>query len=204
MFRFRKKSSPSCAAITDGSRPSWLGSIAVFYFILLALLSIPFVALLMIFFVRTVMNVYLWIFLGIGLLAAVAMGLVYWRRKKLRSRFKKDTHDVMNIIRAAAREGHQVNISFLHGLVRLDYQGGNRNSQLLAVSSAQELKALPGRSTSGSSPEGTVVADTAVQQNSPSHILGELEKLADLLDRGVVTEAEFQELKCHLLGSKRL
>jgi len=108
----------------------------------------------------------------------------------------------MEIIRSAALKGHNVNISFMRGLISLDYRSSNNEGRLLEGSNPSQPKGLP-LSTSGSEPEETVVDDSEdFSDNLTPSIASELEKLSDLLEKGLLTEAEYQELKSRLIDHK--
>ena len=124
------------------------------------------------------------------------------RRKQIRKQFEAEKKDVMEIIRSAALKGHNVNISFMRGLISLDYRSSNNEGRLLEGSNPSQPKGLP-LSTSGSEPEETVVDDSEdFSDNLTPSIASELEKLSDLLEKGLLTEAEYQELKSRLIDHK--
>ena len=197
----KKKTRPSSTYPNNGFF-SWMGNIALFYVTLLALISIPFLVLVLIFFVRSVIDYHVWILVGITTVIAVTSLFLIRRRKLILKQFETEKREVMEIIRTAAREGHNVNISFMRGLISLDYWGSNNDTRLLKGSKLSRLKALP-LSTSASEPHEEVVVDS--EDLSASHTLGiasELEELSGLLEKGLLTEAEYQELKSRLLHRK--
>lgn len=177
-----------------------MGNLAVFYVTLLALISIPFIVLLMILFVRTVMNYHVWILIGLTTVIAVTSLFLIRRRKSIRKQFEREKKEVMETIRTAAREGHNVNISFMRGLISLDYWGSKNHGRLLGGPKPSQLKALPFR-TPESRFDLVEVFDS--ENLSEAHSLGiasELEKLSGLFERGLLTEEEYQELKGRLFG----
>ena len=202
MFRSKKNRSRSSPAPSGTGLFAWAGNLAIFYLILLALITIPFLILFMILSIRAALDYRAWILVGILVLAASALFLVIQRRNQLRKRFEEEKKDVMEVIRTAAREGHNVNISFLHGLVRLDYQGSNNDRRLLEGPILDQLKALPMDTHADESAEVVVVETGNPSRVRPVSIAMELERLSGLFDRGVLTEAEFQELKERLLKTK--
>ena len=204
MFRSKKKKSRSSAGDSSPGLFAWVGNLAIFYVILLALVTIPFVILFGIFSVRAAMDYHIWILTGIFLLLTGLVFLVVQRRRQIRKRFEKEKKDVMEIISTAAREGHNVNVSFLHGLIRLDYRSSNNERRFLTGPTLDQLKSLPLEINADEAAEVVVIDSQTASRVRPLSIARELEKLSGLLDRGVLTEAEFQDLKKRLLNDKGL
>lgn len=202
MYRSKKNRSRSSPAPHGTGLFAWAGNLAIFYLILLALITIPFLVLLIILSIRTALDYRVWILVGILVLAAATLFLVFQRRKQLRKRFEEEKKDVMEVIRTAAREGHNVNISFLHGLVRLDYQSSNNYQRLLEGPMVDQLKALPMDTQAEESAEVVILGAENPPRVRPVSIAMELERLSGLFDRGVLTEAEFQKLKERILKTK--
>ena len=68
MFRSKKQKSRSSAADSSPGLFAWVGNLAIFYVLLLALVTIPFVILFVILSVRAAMDYHIWILTGIFLL----------------------------------------------------------------------------------------------------------------------------------------
>ena len=170
----------------------------------MALVCIPFVVLFLVLSIRTILDYAFWILPGFLILLIAAVTQVVRRKKEIRKRFEEEKKDVMEVIRTAAAEGHNVNISFMHGLIRLDYQGTNNNRRLPGGLMPGGIKELPA-TTSGDQPEQTVVVETeSFSEVGHVSIATELEKLSSLLKQGVVTEDEFRVLKRQLLKSNKV
>ncbi len=170
----------------------------MFYLILIALTGIPLLVVLVVFLIRTIMDFRVWIILG-TLITLVGLALLIFRhRKRIGRRIDEEKQDVMEVIRAAAQEGHDVNISFMHGLVRIDYKGDAGKTRWLEAPSDGPKKALP-------MPTGHAVHQTPIIDSMSSgdvertSITEELERLNGLFLRGIVTREEFDELKARLL-----
>lgn len=204
MFRSKKKKSRSSATDFSPGLFAWVGNLAIFYVILLTLVTIPLVILFVILSVRAAMDYHIWILTGIFLLLTGLVFLVVQRRRQIRKRFEKEKKDVMEVISTAAREGHNVNVSFLHGLIRLDYQTGNNDRRLLIAPTLDQIKSLPLETNPDGAAEVVVIDSQTASRVRPLSIGSELEKLSGLLDRGVLTETEFRELKKRLLNDKEL
>ena len=200
MFRSKRKKSRTAPADFNTGLFAWAGDLAIFYVILLGLIAIPFLVLFVILSIRAALDYHIWILAGIVVLLALAAFLLIQRRKQIRKRFEEEKKDVMEVIRTATHEGHNVNISFLHGLIRLDYQGSNNEGRLLEGPTRDKLKALPMDIHTDES--FVVVNPQNPSEIRPFSIAMELEKLTELHDRGALTEAEFQELKERLLKAK--
>jgi hypothetical protein len=202
VFGSKKKKSPSSSTDSGSRLFSWMGNLAVFYVTLLALISIPFLVLALILFFRTVMDYHVWILAGITAITAVTLVFLIRRRKQIREQYEAEKKDVMKIIRSAAQEGHNVNISFMRGLISLDYRGSNNDGRLLEGSKLSQLKALP-LSTSGNESEEIMLDNSKdLSETQTPGIASELEKLSGLLEKGLLTEAEYQELKTRLIDHK--
>ena len=200
MFRSKRKKSRTAPADFNTGLFAWAGNLAIFYVILLGLIAIPFLVLFVILSIRAALDYHIWILAGIVVLLALASFLLIQRRKQIRKRFEEEKKDVMEVIRTATHEGHNVNISFLHGLIRLDYQGSNNEGRLLEGPTRDKLKALPMDIHTDES--FVVVNPQNPSEIRPFSIAMELEKLTELHDRGALTEAEFQELKERLLKAE--
>jgi hypothetical protein len=202
MFGSRKKKSRSSSTDTSTGFFAWMGNLAVFYSLLLVMISIPFLILIVILCIRTFMDYHVWILVGMALVITVILLLLIWRRKQIHQQYEEQKKEVMEIIRTAAREGHDVNISFLRGLISLDYQGSNHHGRLLESSKRGNLKALPPNISDNKHHE--IVSDYSedLSEVPTLHIASELEKLSGLLSQGLLTEAEYQELKTRLIDDK--
>jgi hypothetical protein len=202
MFRSKKRKPRSYSTDPGTGLFAWAGNLALFYLILLALVTIPFLILLVILSIRTALDYQVWILTGILILLAVTVFLVIQRRKQIQKRFENEKKDVMEVIRTAAREGHNVNISFLHGLFRLDYQSNNNDTRLIEGPEVNRSKALPMSIHTDDSNQVVMIAPQDKSEIEPVSIAMELERLSGLLDRGVLTEVEFRELKDRLLKER--
>ena len=203
MFRSKQKKQKPRSQSSNIGLLSWVRHLAAFYVILLALTCIPFLILFVVLSVRTVLEYALWIFPGVAVLLVAVVTLVARRKKEIQRRFETEKKDVMEVIRSAAKEGHNVNISFMHGLIRLDYQGTNNSPRLLEGSLYGRLKELPA-TTSGNQPSQLVMVETENHSEVIQvSIATELEKLSSLLNQGVVNEDEFRALKQQLLESNK-
>jgi hypothetical protein len=148
------------------------------------------------------MDYHVWILAGITAITAVTLLVLIRRRKQIREQFKAEKKDVMEIIRSAAREGHTVNISFMRGLISLDYRGSNNEGRLLEGSKLSQPKAIP-LDTSSNEPEEIMVNNSEdLYETGTPGIASELEKLSGLLEKGLLTETEYQELKTRLINHK--
>ena len=197
MTRSNENESFSAAARNRVGFASWMGSFGIFYLIVMGLISIPLVVVMVVLFIRTMFAYRIWVLAGLGCLVLLAVLFIIRRRRRIAGRFDREKEDLMEVIRAAAREGHNVNVSFMHGLIRLDYEGRAAHERPLIQAPARTaIKALPMESADGMDDAGNFDA-------KPISVADELEKLHDLLERGIVSEAEFQELKELLMKDSR-
>lgn len=199
MFRSEKKKKRESFSSSGTGFFSWMGNLTLFFVIILALISIPFLILVAVLLIRTIQDYWVWILSGILATVGLAVFLLVRSRKRIRKRFEKQKEDIIEIIQVAAQEGHNVKISVMHGLIRLDLQGRNDDLRLLEGPVSGQRKALP-LSPGGDNPDGMFVDDPSNPSNvRPPSVSAELERLSRLMEKGLVTEAEFQQLKARLL-----
>jgi hypothetical protein len=202
MFRTKREKTTGNNTSPGTGIASWVGNIALFYLIILALIGVPFIVLFAVLSVRSVLSYGIWIAAALVLLSAVAIFVLIRRRKQIGKKLEEQKEDIMEVIQTAAQEGHDVRISFMHGLLRIDYQGSNNSGRLLEAPTKRTLKALPLSSTHSESGDVVLVESGNESETTAANVATELEKLSKLLEQGAVTEAEFKRLKERILQTE--
>ncbi|MEW6386528.1 MAG: SHOCT domain-containing protein [Thermodesulfobacteriota bacterium] len=178
---------------TQGSDPtnaSWV-NITSFYSLLIFLMVIPFVLIVALVWITGILGFSAWIFAGF--LAVCAW--VGWRLYRGWGRFKAKVTaqggEFQDLMREAAKNGKDMEISLLNGLFTLRYGGAGAWPAPLPLSRHQPL-ALEGPATIRTNPEGT-------QELPPERLREELAEFLRLRDSGVISPEEFDRIKTGLL-----
>lgn len=180
-FSFFKTQSP------DPQVSSW-GNLATFYSLLTFLIAIPFVLIVALVWLTGILGFSVWIFSAFTVLCAWAV----WRLTRTWSAFKakmaSQSSEVHDIMREAAKNGKDVEISLLNGVVTLRYRGQPGAEELPAAIPAPPLAlAAPDR----------LEADGDILH--PERLREELQEFVRLRDTGVISPEEFERIKASLL-----
>ena len=181
-FFSRFKSAPP-----DPSVSTW-GNLTQFYSLLIFLIAVPFVLIIALVWLTGILGFSVWIFAGFAVLCAWAV----WRLTRAWSSFKAKMADqsseVHDIMREAARNGKDVEVSLLNGVLTLRYRGQQGPETLPAAISAAPLAlAAPAH----------LEAPGEVLQ--PERVREELQEFLRLRDTGVISPEEFERIKAGLL-----
>jgi hypothetical protein len=136
-------------------------------------------------------------------LIVVTLILIIQRRQQIRKRFEEQKENIMDILRAASKEGRDVRISVMHGLIHIEYKDSNNSIGLLDRPASARLKALPVSSVNDEPTDVVIMDSPSPSEAPPQSVAAELEKLVSLLEQGFVSKAEFDQLKRRLLGIKK-
>jgi len=174
----------------DASISTW-GNLANFYSLLIFLIAIPFVLIVLLVWLTSFLGLSSWLFAGFAALCAWIGWRLYrwWRTVKTRMTAQgSEFHDLM---REAARNGKNVEISLLNGALTLRYHGAEN----LAA-------ALPGRPRALALAAPLTLEAEAEEMRPwlpPERFREELEGFVRLRDEGVISAEEFDRLKASLL-----
>jgi len=184
-FFSRFKTSPP-----DPSVSSW-SQLTSFYGLLIFLITIPFVLIVALVWLTGILGFSVWIFAGFAVLCAFAI----WRLTRTWSSFKAkmagQAGNLNDIMREAAKDGKDVELSLLNGVVTLRYRGQQGLDTLPA--------AIPAPPLALAAPAHLVTPAEETHTLQPERLREELEEFVRLRDTGVISPEEFDRIKASLL-----
>ncbi|MBM4295469.1 MAG: hypothetical protein FJ126_11300 [Deltaproteobacteria bacterium] len=185
-FFSRFKTAPPDAAVS-----SW-SNLSQFYSLLIFLIAVPFVLIVALVWLTGILGFSAWILAGfLGLCAWIAYR-VHRRWGDLKAKMAAQGSEFQDLMRDAAKNGKNMEISLLNGLFTVRYHGAQGFPQ-----------ALPGRAQPLAL-EGPVVMDAADADYAagwlpPDRLREELEEFVRLRDSGIISPEEFDRIKAGLL-----
>ena len=184
-FFSRFKSAPPDPAVS-----TW-GNLSQFYALMIFLIAVPFVLIIALVWLTGILGFSVWIFAGFAVLCAYAV----WRLNRTWSAFKakmaaqgSEVHDIM---REAAQNGKDVEVSLLNGVVTLRYRGQQGLETLPAAIAAPPLALA--------APAHLVTPAPETHTLQPERLREELQEFMRLRDTGVISPEEFDRIKASLL-----
>jgi hypothetical protein len=184
-FFSRFKSAPPEPAVS-----TW-GNLTQFYGLLIFLIAVPFVLIVALVWLTGILGFSVWIFAGFAALCAFAV----WRLTKKWNAFKAKMADqsseVHDIMREAAKNGKDVELSLLNGVVTLRYRGQQGLDTLPA--------AIPAPPLALAAPAHMEAVAEEVHPLQPERLREELQEFIRLRDTGVISSEEFDRIKASLL-----
>jgi hypothetical protein len=180
-----KKDSP------DASVSSW-GNLANFYSLLIFLIAIPFVLIIGLSLVAGILGASAYIFAAFAGLCAFAGWRLYRRWGNIKAKMAAQGGDFQDIMREAAKNGKDVEVSLMNGILTLRYRGQDRLANALPAGPPPRL-AL----------EAPLKLDAEALEVrpllAPERLREELEEFTKLRDSGVISPEEFDRIKASLL-----
>ena len=181
-FFSRFKTAPPDPAVS-----TW-GNLSQFYGLLAFLIAVPFVLIIALVWLTGILGFSVWIFAGFAGICTFAV----WRLTKKWSAFKarmaaqgSEVHDIM---RAAAQNGKDVEVSLLNGVLTLRYRGQQGLDSLPAAVVAPPLALAAPAHLEGEA-----------ELFHPGRLREELQEFLRLRDSGVISPEEFERIKASLL-----
>jgi hypothetical protein len=172
----------------DASISTW-GNLANFYSLLIFLIAIPFVLIVLLVWLTSFLGLSSWLFAGFAVLCAWIGWRLYRWWQTVKGRLTAQGSEFQDLMREAARNGKNVEISMLNGALTLRYHGAEN----LAA-------ALPGRPRAlALATPLTLEAEEMPPWLPPERFREELEGFVRLRDEGVISAEEFDRLKASLL-----
>jgi len=168
-----------------------------FYSLLLFLIAIPFVLIVALVWLTGVLGFSTWIIAGL----AVLMALGFWRLSRkwsqIKAKMAAQGFEFKDIVAEAAKDGKNVEVSLLNGLLTFRCQGNRYPAHVLPYPSSEPL-ALE------APPSMTVESPTVSGHDAAAYELGqlrrELEGYIRLRDSGVISPEEFDQIRNRLMG----
>ncbi len=94
------------------------------------MISIPFLVVLVVLGIRTIIDLRYWL-LGAGIVFLGALfTIIYKHRKKYKEELRKDKEEILRILDHAISSGHDVDISFMGGLLKISYRASAHTKDL--------------------------------------------------------------------------
>jgi hypothetical protein len=184
MGKFFSKFKP---APPDPAVSTW-GNLTQFYSLLIFLIAVPFVLIFALVWVTGILGFSVWIFAAFAVLCAFAI----WRLTRAWSSFKakmaNQTSNLHDIMREAAKDGKDVEVSLLNGVLTLRYRGQQGQEAFPA--------AIPAAPLALAAPVHLEAAPEVLQ---PERVREELQEFLRLRDTGVISPEEFERIKAGLL-----
>lgn len=175
----------------DPTINTW-GSLANFYGLLIFLIAIPFVLIVLLVWLTGLIRLSVWLFAGFAAICGLVGWRVYRRWEIIKAKIAAQGTQFHDLMREAARNGKNVEISLLNGAFTLRYHG---QETLTAMT-------LPGQ-PHPLALEGPLILEAEAEEVPPTlppeRIRKELEGFVRLRDDGVISAEEFDRLKASLM-----
>jgi len=175
---------------TDSTVSTW-SNLATFYSLLIFLIAVPFVLIVALVWLTGILGFSTWILAVFAGLLAYVVWRGHRRWGALKAKMAAQGSEFSHLMREAAKNGKDVEISLLNGVVTLRYHGQPLPNQLpqghstpLALEAPVTLEAEALEAHAGLPPE---------------RVREELAEFIRLRDEGVISDEEFHRIKASLL-----
>ncbi len=109
----------------------YLKSLGIFYILILMIISIPLLVVLIVLGIKTIVDLRYWLLgAGFAFLSLISI-FIYKHRKKYKEELRKDKEEILKILEHAVNSGHDVDISFMGGLLKISYRASNSSERNL-------------------------------------------------------------------------
>jgi len=177
----------------DPSVSSW-GNLANFYSLLIFLIAIPFILIVALVWLTGILGFSAWIFAAFAVLCALMVWRVYRRWGHFKAKMAAQSDEFQDLMREATKNGQDVEISLMNGVLTLRYRGQDRLGQALPAGRPVPL-ALEGPYAA----EAQALEAAAAACLPPERLREELAEFIKLRDEGVISPEEFDRIKASLL-----
>jgi len=175
---------------TDTTVSTW-SSLATFYSLMIFLIAVPFFLIVALVWLTGILGFSAWILAALAALCAYAAWRLHRRWKGLKARMAAQGSEFSDLMREAARNGKDVEISLLNGILTLRYHG------------QPDLATLPQGRTPPLALEAPVTLEAEALEAQaglpPERLREELGEFIRLRDEGVISAEEFDRIKASLL-----
>jgi hypothetical protein len=171
---------------------SSVGNMANFYSLLIFLIAIPFILIIVLVWLTTVLGFSAWIFATFACLLGYIVWRLYRRWGSIKAKMAAQTGDFQDLMREATQSGKDVEISLMNGIFTLRYAGAHRLAQALPAGGPPPLalEAPAALSAEAADPRAWL---------PPERLREELAEFIRLKDEGVISPEEFDRIKASLL-----
>jgi HAMP domain-containing protein len=166
---------------------SW-GSLSQFYSLMIFLIAVPFILIVALVWLTGILGFSVWIFAAFAALCAFAVWRLTRRWNSLKAKMADQAGNLHDIMQEAAKNGKDVEVSLLNGVLTLRYRGHPGLEALPAAIAAPPLALA--------APAHLDVNGDALQ---PERLREELQEFLRLRDSGVISPEEFERIKASLL-----
>ncbi len=181
---------------TKGEAPqiASFSNMMTFYSLLFVLLAIPFVLIVALVWLTGVIGFSTYIFLFLGAVAALVSWRVYRRWQLFKAKLAAQGAEMGDIVKEAARQGKDVEVSLMNGLLTFRYHGRRGAAPLALAAPTLALEAPVDLDAAGAE------AGNGEDWQEPSRLRRELEGFMRLRDAGVISAEEFEAIKSRLMA----
>ena len=187
MGKFFSKFKP---APPDPAVSTW-SNLSQFYSLLIFLIAVPFILIVALVWLTGILGFNLYIFAGFALLCAFAIWRLVRRWNTIKAKMANQATNLHDIMKEAAKDGKDVEVSLLNGVVTLRYKGQQGQEALPAALGLAPLALA--------APEHLVTPLEEANPLKPERLREELEEFVRLRDTGVISSEEFDRIKASLL-----
>ncbi|MFZ5451836.1 MAG: SHOCT domain-containing protein [Thermodesulfobacteriota bacterium] len=187
MGKFFSKFKP---APPDPAVSTW-SNLSQFYSLLIFLIAVPFVLIVALVWLTGILGFNVYIFAGFALLCAFAIWRLVRKWNSIKAKMANQASNLHDIMREAAKDGKDVEVSLLNGVVTLRYRGQQGLETLPPALAAPPLALA--------APEHLVTPVEEAPPLQPERLREELEEFVRLRDSGVISPEEFDRIKASLL-----
>ncbi|MDM8524620.1 SHOCT domain-containing protein [Desulfococcaceae bacterium HSG8] len=160
-----------------------MSNLGIFYIIIVGFFAVPLLGAFVVVLIKGVVDLRYFIIIGGVLLSVIALYALIKFLQRMFRKIRQDGFAANQEIKEKMGQGEPVQISVFNGLLTLNY-GGRQHTNALPF---QENPALPNPMTE--------------KQQQPSDLVTQIRGLADLREKGVITEDEFQKIKAKLINA---
>ncbi len=172
---------------TDPAVSAW-SSLSTVYGLLVFLIAIPFILIVALVWLTGILGFSAWIFAAFAGVCVWVGWRLYRGWGKFKGRVASQGSDLHDLMREAAQNDKDMEISLLNGVVTLRYRGRDLNGALPGRAQALVLEA-----------PSALAADEAPLVFPPERLREELEEFIRLRDQGEISPEEFDRIKAGLL-----
>lgn len=187
MGKFFSKFKPAPA---DPAVSTW-SNLSQFYSLLIFLILVPFVLIIALVWLTGILGFNAYIFAGFALLCAFAIWRLIRKWNSIKAKMANQATNLHDIMQEAAKDGKDVEVSLLNGVVTLRYRGQQGLESLPA--------AIPAPPLALAAPAHLVTPMEESHPLQPERLREELEEFVRLRDTGVISPEEFDRIKASLL-----
>ncbi|MFH1596881.1 MAG: SHOCT domain-containing protein [Pseudomonadota bacterium] len=177
----------------DPSVSSW-GNLANFYSLLIFLIAIPFILIVALLCLTGILGFSAWILAAFAALCAWMVWRVYRRWGHFKSKMAAQSDEFQDLMREAAKNGQDVEISLMNGVLTLRYRGQDRLGQALPAGRPVPLALEASYAAAAQAMEAAAAVCLP-----PERLREELAEFLKLRDDGVISPEEFDRIKASLL-----